>query len=90
MVGPVYVYKRLWNPELVVDPDDVLPNKCERFINGRKIQTYVIRWVGLTQAAAEELGTAVASEKDGTTTPFQLTVKSSPISIDRKKQFCIR
>lgn len=83
MAGPVYVYKRLWNPEIVVDPDGILPNKCKRFINNRQDTTYVMRWVGATQAAAEEFGTAVASEKDGTTTPFQITVKSSDALDDR-------
>lgn len=82
MAGIAYVYKRLWNPEVLVDPDGILPNNCKRSFNGRNDPTYVIKWHGTTQAG-EELGTAAASVKDGTTTPFQITVVSSDVGDNR-------
>jgi len=82
MAGIAYVYKRLWNPEILVDPDNILPNKCRRLFNGKYDPTYVIKWHGATQAG-EELGTAADSVKSGTTTPFQITVVSSDVGDDR-------
>jgi len=82
MAGIAYVYKRLWNPDIVVDPDGILPRGARQAINGDNRPTYHIKWHGTTQAA-EELGTAASSVKDGTTTPFQITVVSSSASDDR-------
>lgn len=68
--------KRLWNPDLVVDPNNVLPRKCLRYIHGKTSTMYYQKWVGTTQAT-EEMGTAANSAKDGTTTPFQIIVVSA-------------
>lgn len=76
MAGPAYVKVRLWNPEYLYDPDSVLDLRRPH-PSGSNRQFFEIFWVGATQAAAEELGTAAASVKDGTTTPFQITVVSS-------------
>lgn len=43
---------------------------------------YEIRWTGTTQAAAEELGTAATSAKDGTTTPYLVNIVSSDVADD--------
>ena len=82
MAGIAYVYKRLWNPDLVIDANSVLPRGVRQAINKEFRPTYHIKWHGTTQAG-EELGTAGASVKDGTTTPFQITVVSSHASDDR-------
>jgi hypothetical protein len=82
MAGIAYVYKRLWNPDLVIDANNVLPRGARQAINGDNRPTYHIKWHGTTQAA-EELGTAAASVKDGTTTPFQITVVSSDVGDNR-------
>jgi hypothetical protein len=81
MAGPVYVKIRLWNPGrdcIFGDSSNVL-NYLERTINNDDRPRYFeIKWIGTTQAAGpEELGTAADSTKDGTTTPFQITVVSS-------------
>ena len=76
MAGIAYVKKRLWNPELIVDPTELLPNRLIQDISGSHNHTYEITWKGDTQAG-EELGTAATSAKDGTTTPFQVTVVSA-------------
>lgn len=80
MAGNAYVYKRLWNPGLDCiygDTSDVL-HGLKRKIKGTMgmPRYFEIYWAGATQAG-EELGTAANSVKDGTTTPFQLTVVSS-------------
>ena len=82
MAGPVYVKKRLWNPELIIDTNSVLPNELKQTIRGYNIPTYSIKWTGTPQAG-EELGTAADSVKDGSTTPFVVTVVSSSNSDKR-------
>jgi hypothetical protein len=83
MAGVAYVYKRLWNAEVVIDANEVLPfNGYRHPIHGRTNPHYQIRWHGTTQAD-EELGTAPTSDKDGQTTPFQVTVVSSDVGDKR-------
>lgn len=82
MAGPVFVKKRLWNPELIIDPNGVLPNELKQTIRGYNIPTYSIKWTGTPQIG-EELGTAADSVKDGTTTPFIITVVSASALDDR-------
>ena len=43
---------------------------------------FEIKWTGATQAAAEELGTAATSAKDGTTTPYLVNIVSSDVADD--------
>jgi len=82
MPGIAYVKKRIYNPELIVDPDGILPMALKNAqIHGNN-PVYYIKWVGATQVG-EELGTAAASVKDGTTTPFQITVVSSDVADNR-------
>jgi len=76
MAGIAYVKKRLWNPELIVDPTGLLPNRLVQNISGKHHHAYEITWKGATQAG-EELGTAATSVKVGTTTPFLVTVVSA-------------
>ena len=83
MAGPAYVKKRLWNPEVVVDANNVLPNNMVMDLDGSKAMKYILDWTGASQAAYEEFGTAGDSEKNGTTTPFQITVVSSSASDKR-------
>ncbi len=76
MAGIAYVRKRVYNPELIVDPDGVLPQKLKNTqIHGNN-PIYYINWLGTTQAG-EELGTAKTGTKDGTTTPYIVNVVSS-------------
>ena len=82
MAGPVYVKKRLGNPQLIIDTNSVLPNELKQTIRGYNIPTYSIKWTGTPQAG-EELGTAADSVKDGSTTPFVVTVVSSSNSDKR-------
>lgn len=82
MAGIAYVYKRLWNPEILIDDNSVIPHKCRRMFHGRYPMMYEIKWTGGTQAG-EELGTAGTLLKNGTVTPFQVTVVSS--SADDKR-----
>jgi hypothetical protein len=86
MAGIAYVRKRLYNPELLVDPNEVLGDHGwlikQPDPEGNYHPQYEIRWTGATQAG-EELGTAPTSAKDGTTTPFQITVVSSDALDDR-------
>lgn len=87
MAGVAYNYIRLWNPEIVIDANNVLPRSSRQDIdmgNGRleKIPTFHVKWHGSTQAD-EQLGTAMNSDKDGQTTPFQLTVVSSDVGDKR-------
>jgi hypothetical protein len=82
MAGVAYVYKRLWNPEIVIDVNNVLIDKARQLMHGKSTPTFQVKWHGATQAA-EELGTAMDSDKDGTTTPFQLTVVSSDVGDKR-------
>lgn len=77
MAGPVYVKKRLYNPELIVDPDGVLPLGLKNSRLHGHNPVYYIKWVGTTQVAAEELGSAKTANKDGTTTPYLVNVVSS-------------
>ena len=73
MVGIAYVKKRVYNPELIIDSDGVLPQKLRNTqIHGNN-PVYYIHWQGATQAG-EELGTAKGATKDGTTTPYIVNV----------------
>ena len=84
MAGPVFVRKRLFNPELLIDPTDVFDDgKILRNTDdhGRFKPLYEIHWTGATQAG-EELGTAATSLKDGTTTPFIVNIVSSDVADD--------
>lgn len=81
MAGIAYVYIRLWNPgrkNIYGDTSNVL-NYLERpyMDTGKNLRHFEILWIGATQAAAEELGTAPTSDKDGTTTPYQITLDST-------------
>lgn len=82
MAGPVYVKKRLYNPELIIDANSVLGDSLRQQINGRRQTFYTIKWTGTPQAG-EELGTAADSAKDGTTTPFTVIVVSASNSDKR-------
>jgi len=85
VAGIAYVKKRLYNPELIIDPNEIFgPNGW--FLrandpNGKFNPIYEIHWTGTTQAA-EELGTAATSVKDGTTTPFLVNIVSSDVADD--------
>ena len=83
MAGPVYVRKRVFNPELLIDPDGVLPQGLRNTqIHGNN-PVYYIKWLGATQGVgAEELGTAKTATKDGTTTPYLVNVVSSSVLDD--------
>jgi len=76
MAGIAYVKKRLYNPELIVDPDGVLPMKLRQTNIKGANPIYYINWYGTTEAG-EELGTAKTATKDGTTTPYLVNVVSS-------------
>ena len=81
MAGIAYVRKRVYNPELIIDPDGILPQKLKNTqIHGNN-PIYYIHWLGATQAG-EELGTAKTASKDGTTTPYLVNVVSSDIADD--------
>lgn len=83
MAGVAYVYKRIWNAEVVIDPNGVLPfNGYRHPIHDKSNPYYQVKWHGTTQAG-EELGTAMDSDKDGTTLPFQVTVVSASNSDKR-------
>lgn len=86
MAGIAYVRKRLYNPEVLVDPDEILGHNG-KFLKmegpDKTLETmYEIKWTGATQAG-EELGTAVTSAKDGRTTPYLITVVSSNVADKR-------
>jgi hypothetical protein len=73
MAGPTYVRKRVFNPELIIDPDGVLPQGLKNTqIHGNN-PVYYIKWEGTTEAG-EELGSAKTATKDGTTTPYIVNV----------------
>ena len=87
MAGIAYVRKRLWNPDLLIDPNEIFGTHGQLLKQWdehkeRYSPIYAITWTGATQAG-EELGTAAASAKDGTTTPFILTVVSSDVADNR-------
>lgn len=85
MVGIAYVRKRLWNPEVLIDPNKIFGENGQLLrmkTDGSIEPLYEIKWTGGTQAG-EELGTAVTSAKDGTTTPFVVTVVSSDVADNR-------
>lgn len=85
MAGIAYVRKRLYNPELLIDANDIFDDgKILRNADddGKYKPLYEIHWTGTTQAA-EELGTALTSSKDGRTTPFIVTMVSSDVADDR-------
>lgn len=84
MAGIAYVRKRLYNPELLVDPNDIFNNGRiirNKDLDGRFKPLYEIKWTGTTQVG-EELGTAATSVKDGTTTPFLVNIVSSDVADD--------
>ena len=85
MDGIQFLGKRLYNPELLIDPTDI-------FNDGKILRDtdpnthgnspmYEIHWTGATQAG-EELGTAATSAKDGTTTPYLVNIVSSDVADD--------
>lgn len=86
MVGIAYVRKRLYNPELLVDPNKIFGDKGQALLHktleGNLETTYEVKWIGATQAA-EELGTAATGVKDGRTTPYIVTVVSSDVADNR-------
>jgi hypothetical protein len=85
MAGIAYVKKRLYNPEILIDANEIFGTHGQilrRAEGGHYKPMYYINWTGTTQAG-EELGTAAASVKDGTTTPFQVTVVSSDVADNR-------
>lgn len=89
MAGNVYVKKRLWNPELLIDTNEIfgthgqkLRQVCSHISPGSYRPLYEIVWTGTTQAG-EELGTPATAIKDGSTTPFLVTVVSSDAADDR-------
>lgn len=82
MAGIAYSRKRLYNPDLIVDPNGVLPQNLALDVDGRNKTLYEITWTGTSQAG-EELGTAPDSAKDGTTTPYIVTMVSSDVADDR-------
>ena len=83
MAGITYVRKRLYNPEVLVDPTGIFG------LNGRILKQmdpegtlesmFEIKWTGATQAG-EELGTAANSVKDGTASPFLVTAVSAAVT----------
>ena len=84
MAGIAYSFKRLYNPEVFIDDNNVIPHKCRKLHDERYHPLYHLKWHGTTiAAAAEELGTAANSVKDGTATPFQVTVVSSDVGDKR-------
>ena len=87
MAGIAYVRKRLWNPELLIDPNGIFgtAGKLLRdYDSNRERYTpmYEIKWTGATQAG-EELGTAATAIKDGTTTPYIVNLVSAGATDDR-------
>jgi len=83
MAGIAYIRKRIFNPELVIDPDGVLPLGLKNTQIHKNNPVYYIHWQGTTQAG-EELGTAAASVKDGTATAFQVVVVSDDNTEDKR------
>lgn len=82
MAGIAYVRKRVYNPELIIDPDGVLPQKLHNTHIHKNNPIYYINWTGTTQLAAEELGTPKTNTADGTTTPYLVNVVSSSVLDD--------
>lgn len=87
MAGIAYVRKRLWNPELLIDPNEIFGTHGQLLKQWdehkqRYSPIYEITWTGATQAG-EELGTAATSAKDGTTTPYIVNLVSAGALDDR-------
>ena len=87
MAGIAYVKKRLWNPELLIDPNEIFGTHGQLLKQWdehkqRYSPIYHITWTGATQAG-EELGTAATSAKDGTTTPYIVNLVSAGATDDR-------
>ncbi|KKN56977.1 hypothetical protein LCGC14_0566990 [marine sediment metagenome] len=82
MAGIAYVRKRLWNPELLIDVNKVLPYLMRESIDGSHPIAYEITWIGATQAG-EELGTPATAVKDGRTVPFLVNMVSSDVADKR-------
>lgn len=74
MAGIAYVQIRLWNPgrDCIYGDETNVLNYLERpyMDTGKNLRHFEILWISVVQAASEELGTAAASDKDGTTTPY--------------------
>lgn len=87
MAGIAYVRKRLYNPEILVDPDEIFGENGWILKNedagGDLNPLYEITWTGATQAGAEELGTVKTNTKDGTTTPYLVNIVSADALDDR-------
>ena len=83
MAGIAYVRKRLYNPEVLVDPTGIFGLNGvilkQQDADGTLEPIYEIQWTGATQAG-EELGTAAASVKDGTASPFLVTTVSAAVT----------
>lgn len=83
MVGVAYVKIRLWNPgaaNIFGDETNCLHGlKRATYHMGKNTNQkyFEILWISATQAGLEELGQAADSDKDGTTTPFQIVVVST-------------
>jgi len=73
MAGIAYVRKRVYNPELIIDPDGVLPQGLKNTAIHGNNPIYYIHWQGATQPG-EELGTAQTAITDGTTTAYLVNV----------------
>jgi len=86
VAGIAYVRKRLYNPELLIDPNEIFgSNGIILRANDPKDKfnpIYEIHWTGATQAG-EELGTAATTLQDGTTTPFLVNMVSSDVADKR-------
>lgn len=85
MAGIAYVRKRLYNPEILIDPDEILGHNGKFLKMEAPDKTlepmFEIKWTGGTQVG-EELGTAVTSAKDGRTTPYLVNIVSSDVADD--------
>jgi len=81
MAGIAYVQIRLWNPgrDCIYGDETNVLNYLQRpyMDTGKNLRHFEINWTSVVQAASEELGTAATSDKDGTTTPYQLTIVST-------------
>ena len=84
VAGIAYVRKRLYNPELLIDAEDIFDDGKILRVNDPNDKfnpLYEIKWTGTTQVG-EELGTAATSAKDGTTTPYLVNIVSSDVADD--------
>lgn len=92
MAGIAYVRKRLYNPEVLIDPNGIFdfpehlggPGAMLRMRNADGVYDplYEIKWTSATQAG-EELGTPKTATKDGTTTPYIVNIVCASALDDR-------